>query len=282
MKKSKKIISIVLAVMMIVGCMQCTLTAFAAGKQLDIAFVIDTTGSMDDDIGEVKGNMKQYLNNLEEAGNDFRIAIVDYRDFASRTGDSSDYPYKVQLDFTNNHDSIIAAINSLYADGGGDINETICSALIDGLSELSWRSTAGKAAILMGDAPALDPEPITGYTKKMAVNKLKTNKTGYEEDIRATSMISAMSSSKEERSAVTLFAVATSGSSSTASDFSYLAEETGGTCYTNISTYEINEVIEEIIETIPEVVEEPSIFEIIWNWIVDFFKSVWDFITNIF
>lgn len=274
----KKIISILLSVTML-------LSAFAIGadaakiKSLDLAFVIDTTGSMVDDISQVKADMETYLDELYENGLvDYRIAIVDYRDFASRTGDSDDYPYAVQLDFTNDYDAILSAINSLTLGNGGDTDETVCSALIDGLSELSWRDSAGKAAILMGDAPALDPEPITNYTKDMAINKLLKDKTGYTEDIRSGALTrSASTYAVGERSKVTLFTIATSNSSETVESFSYLAEGTDGKSYIAEDSSEIKDIMTEIIETIPEVVEENELS--FWDKIVRFFKVIWYIIT---
>lgn len=274
----KKIISIILTVAFLIS-------AFAIGadaakiKNLDLAFVIDTTGSMSDDINRVKQDMTQYLSALKENGLvNYRVAIVDYRDFSSRTGSSGDYPYKIQLDFTNDYESIISAINGLTLGAGGDYEETVCSALIDGLSELSWRSEAGKAAILMGDAPALDPEPITNYTKDMAINKLVTDNTGYVEDMGETrAAYYALDSQASLRSKVTLFTIATSSYSETIECFNYLAEGTGGESYIAENSEDISNIMTEIIETIPEVVEENELS--FWQKIGRFFKILWYIIT---
>ncbi len=274
----KKIISIILTVVVLVS-------AFAIGadaakiSKLDLAFVIDTTGSMSGDIDRVKKDMTQYLNDLKENGLvNYRIAIVDYRDFNSRTGSSADYPYKVQLDFTNDYDLILSAINSLSLGDGGDWEETICSALIDGLSELNWRDGAGKAAILMGDAPALDPEPNTNYTKDMAINKLVSDKMGYNEYIEDRSVaLSSVSAQDSSRSKVTLFTIATSSSSETVECFDYLAEGTGGKSYIAENSEDISDIMTEIIETIPDVVEENELT--FWQKIGRFFKILWYIIT---
>lgn len=266
----KKFISVILTVAMLVSCFMIGASAAKISK-LDLAFVIDTTGSMEDDIDEVKENMKDYLDDLVENGLvDYRIAIVDYRDFASRSSDSDDYPYSVQLDFTNDYDDIVNAINGLDLGNGGDWKETLCSALIDGLDELSWRNTAGKAAIVMGDAPALDPEPHTGYTKDMAIEKLLGNDTGLEEDMRSRSVARAGGS---DRSKVTLFTIATGSSSETLECFEYLAEGTGGKNYVASSSSDISDIIGEIIETIPDVVEENELS--FWEKIARFFKILW-------
>ncbi len=267
-KYIKKVISVVLTVIIVVS-MFAVGSSAASLDVLDLAFVIDTTGSMADDIEQVQINMENHLNALEDSGADFRIAIVDYRDFAERTGDYDDYPYCVQLDFTNDYDAIIDAIYSLDLGYGGDDDETVCSALIDGLSELSWRKGAGKAAILMGDAAALDPEPYTGYTVEDAANFLYFHNIDYKEEMRSISR----AVSGEIGGPVTLFTIATSEDS--IADFEYLASETGGKSYVALESEEIPEIIDDIIEELPEVVEdeEQSFLDIIFE-ILSFLLSL--------
>ncbi len=271
----KKLISVVLAVVLAFSVLGVIGNA-ATLKTLDLAFVVDTTASMGGDIYQAQQDMRDHLNQLEESDMDYRIAIVDYRDFAERTGDYDDYPYCVQLDFTNDYDAILNAINSLTLGYGGDTPETVCSALIDGLSELSWRDKAGKAAILMGDAPALDPEPITNYTKDMAIDKLLNDSDiGYKEDMYGKKAVAGNSKAAKSgsRSAVTLFTIATSNNSDTIESFEYLAQSTGGKSYTAADSTDITEIISEIIEEIPDVVEdnEKSFWDLLW----DFFKTIW-------
>ena len=252
----------------------------ASLRKLDLAFVVDTTGSMSDDIRQVKADMKEYLNDLDESGMDFRIAIVDYRDFPERSG-YRDYPYRVQIDFTSDYDVILAGIEGLSIGSGGDWQETVYSALIDGVNELSWRSDAGKAAILMGDAPALDPEPYTNYTADDTIRSLKTGSIAMEDHIKAAGFLSAsqmITPMANERSAITLFAIATNSRAEVVDNFTYLTKGTGGETYTLTSgTSDISKIIEEIIEVIPEVVENPQ--PTLWERIKAFFLKVWYFIT---
>ena len=276
---AKRIISIVLTLTLMFSVFSVCASA-AKLRMLDLAFVVDTTGSMEDDIAQVEHDMKEYLADLKDSGLDYRFAIVDYRDFASRTDDSDDYPYCVQLDFTNEEEKIVEAIDGLTLGNGGDNNETVFSALIDGLSELSWRSGAGKAAILMGDAPALDPEPITGYTKDMAVNKLVYDDTGYEEHDYSKTAVSTFAASQAKaasRSKVTLFTIATSEYYETTDCFEYLANCTGGKSFVAEDSAEISEIITEIIDEIPDVVEDNSIS--FWEFIKIIFRTFWYIIT---
>lgn len=140
---------------------------------LDICFVIDTTGSMESAITDAKENMQRILEQVSAKSEDYRIAIVDYRDFASRTGEPEDYPARLQMDFTNNKEQIQSGIEQLTLGNGGDWEETVYSGLMLAAS-LNWRDTAKHVIILIGDAPALSPEPVTGYTYDIVRNALQT------------------------------------------------------------------------------------------------------------
>jgi Mg-chelatase subunit ChlD len=150
-------------------------------KGLDICFVIDTTGSMGDDIGNAKENMNKIINSLSKKTDDYRVAIVDYRDFPERSSMSYDYPAKVQLNFTNDENKIIKAINDLNLGHGGDDPETVYSGIMTALS-LDWRVNAEKIIIVLGDAPPLDPEPVTGYTYEQVLCALYNADVGVGED----------------------------------------------------------------------------------------------------
>lgn len=277
MKTFKKVLSVVLAVLMVASTLAIGASA-ASLRKLDLAFVVDTTGSMGGDIYQVKLDIQAYLDDLDESGMDYRIAIVEYRDFASRTGDYEDFAYRVDLDFSNDYDSISSSINEITLGNGGDWEETVLSALIDGLDSLSWRSEAGKAAILMGDAPALDPEPFTGYTTEMAINKLVYDDIAYEDsrDYSLMSLATNFASQATARSKVTLFTIATSYDSETIACFDELANGTGGKSFTADSSEDITDIITEIIDEIPEVVEDAETF---WDKVLNFLMKVFYFLT---
>lgn len=127
---------------------------------LDLAFVIDSTGSMGDSIAGVVQSAKDLAQSLQTSGEDYHIALVDYKD--TDQGD----PYAAQVDtpFTTDLNSFFAGLDNLYASGGGDLPEGVYSGVMTAITQLSWRSGVRKVLIVMGDAPGKDPEPITGYT----------------------------------------------------------------------------------------------------------------------
>jgi hypothetical protein len=156
-------------------------------EALDLVFCIDTTGSMFDDIAAVKAAANQITSAIASKIPDFRIAVVDYKDFnQANYGATTDYPYKTDLRFSTDTRDVVAAINSLSVSGGADTPEAVYTALMHcmnhsllaqrlagqlyGASAASlgpgtWRSgNVLRVIILMGDAPPHDPEPFTNYT----------------------------------------------------------------------------------------------------------------------
>jgi len=142
--------------------------SFGKEADVDIAFVVDTTGSMAEEIAQVRMDLSALVDKLAATTNSYRVAVVSYRDFPERTGDPIDYPFRVDQSFTNNLGSIQAAIDSLSADGGDDTPETVFSG-IQAAIELPWRPGVTKTMIVVGDAPALSPEPISNLTASQIV-----------------------------------------------------------------------------------------------------------------
>jgi hypothetical protein len=125
---------------------------------------------MGDDIDAVKSAANAIIDRLETGTQSYRVALVDYRDFAERTGDPGDYPSRLDLDFSSDPAAIRSAINGLGLGYGGDGPETAWSGLMEAFG-LTWRPGVKKVALLFGDAPALDPEPFTGYTTQTIIDE---------------------------------------------------------------------------------------------------------------
>ena len=202
---------------------------FCIGTPLDLIFTIDTTGSMWDDIDAVKASATEIVNTIDSKISDYRVAVVDYRDFPVYPyGGSGDYPYHVDLPFSTDKSTIISAIQGLSLGWGADWQESVYSALIrsintEGLGE--WRNGVKKVVILMGDAPPHDPEPFTGYT------------------------LSSVVAAAEAVDPASIYPIAIGGDSTTYSYFSTLAEETGGEVFIALTAADLVEAIIKAIET---------------------------------
>lgn len=118
--------------------------------RLDLAFCIDTTGSMQGEIDTVKAKVKSMVAKLTSGQPKprVRVGLVAYRD----KGD--DYVTKV-FPFSDNIDEVVKHISNLNADGGGDEAEAVDAGMHAALNKLAWdrqKSTA-KVLFLIGDAP---------------------------------------------------------------------------------------------------------------------------------
>lgn len=215
---------------------------------LDLCFVVDTTGSMDDDIGNAKENMAEILDHLAEKTANYRVALIDYRDFASRTGLSYDYPAKVQLSFTNDNEAILEAIYGLSLGHGGDNDETVYSALMSAV-QLQWRPDAKKVIIILGDAAPLDPEPITDYSYDDVLLALFNADISIDYDDSDDRVVDAL-----DQSLINVFTIGTGASSDAADFFEDIAASTGGSYADVDDASMVSDAIIDSIEQI-EVVE---------------------------
>lgn len=127
---------------------------------LDLAFVIDSTGSMSSSIEEVREGVSSMVDTLEDKESDYRIGLADYKD----TDQGDPYAAQLDLDLSTDVAGFRDALAGLAVYGGGDYPEAVFSGLMKAFTGLNWRSDSRKAVILMGDAPGKDPEPITGFT----------------------------------------------------------------------------------------------------------------------
>ena len=119
-------------------------------RTIEVAFVLDTTGSMSGLIEGAKHKIWTIANSIvtAEKGARVKFALVPYRD----RGDA--YVTKI-FDLTDDIDKVYADLQSFKADGGGDGPESVNQALHDAVNSLAW-STSGdvrKFIFLVGDAP---------------------------------------------------------------------------------------------------------------------------------
>lgn len=137
------------------------------GNPIDIAFVVDATGSMWDDIAVVKQNINKLLTDIKTYSSDVRFALITYRDHGSS------FTAKVNQDFTDNPIAIAFKLADVNADEGtGPKNESVYSGIKEAL-KLKWRDGVKKIALVFGDEPAEDPEPVSGLTAQQIIKMSK-------------------------------------------------------------------------------------------------------------
>ena len=119
--------------------------------RLDVAFVVDTTGSMKDDIRAVKDSLFEIVEKIVSRTENLQIrfAIVSYRDHPPQ-----DRTYVTRVfDFTDQIKKVHREISKLKPSEGGDTPEAVADGLYDARTKLSWTSDAYKVLLLVGDAP---------------------------------------------------------------------------------------------------------------------------------
>jgi hypothetical protein len=120
--------------------------------RIEVAFVLDATGSMGPYISEARNRIKEIADGLASGTPKpaLRFALVSFRD----KGDE----YVTHLDrFTAKIDAIKGALDRTTAGGGGDTPESVLEGLAVAIRQLDWSATDGhviKLIYLVGDAPA--------------------------------------------------------------------------------------------------------------------------------
>ena len=121
----------------------------ATAPRVEVAFVLDTTGSMGGLIDGAKRKIWSIARRIGEGRPrpDLRIALVGYRDL----GD--EYVTRVH-DFSRDMDDVQERLMAFQANGGGDTPEHVSAALGAAVNQLSWsQGPALQIVFLVGDAP---------------------------------------------------------------------------------------------------------------------------------
>ncbi len=120
-------------------------------NNVDIAFVVDATGSMGDELNYLKAEMNDIIYQSKQISSklNFRFANVFYRD----QGSIEQYLTRT-MNFSRVLSESVQYIESQSAGGGGDYEEAVEVALDTAINKLSWSESARTRLIfLILDAP---------------------------------------------------------------------------------------------------------------------------------
>ena len=135
-----------------------------APKSLDLMFVIDTTGSMGDELEFLKVELEDIVHRVSADNANMRVRLSTnvYRD----TYD--DYIVR-STPFETNIDSQVEFLRKQRADGGGDWEEAVEVALADALENHDWNDDAtAKLLFLVLDAPPHNTAAIRDEMHRLA------------------------------------------------------------------------------------------------------------------
>ena len=138
--------------------------AVGSGVPLDILFLLDSTGSMEDEIDQIKDTLLSIASRISDLPSqpDLRLGMVAYRD----RGDE----FVTRLyDFEPDAARFLDTIRGVVAYGGGDEPESLNEALHVAVHDPDWRlENAVRLMFLIADAPPhLDYEQDYSYADEM-------------------------------------------------------------------------------------------------------------------
>jgi hypothetical protein len=121
-------------------------------RQVDLAFVVDTTGSMGAFIAAARQHMTELLRALTSAAAapiDLRVGLVEYRDHPPQDSSFVAHTYAFSADL-GEAQKVIAGLKPA---GGGDGPEAVYDGLLAAGAELKWQPHSQRLMVLVGDAP---------------------------------------------------------------------------------------------------------------------------------
>jgi hypothetical protein len=136
--------------------------ALPATPRLDVLFLLDATGSMGDEIGQIQQTIVSIAERIDkiQPRPDLRFALVAYRD----RGD--DYVTRIN-DFTPDVTAFQQLLLSTRADGGGDEPESLNEGLHAAIERVNWADNAVRLTFLVADAPPhLDYQQDYDYVRE--------------------------------------------------------------------------------------------------------------------
>lgn len=136
----------------------CMLTPFEASakSKIDIVFIIDRSGSMDDDINSVKNNVSTFTDKLSQQGFDYQLGLISYEYSPIR------YPLTSDVNtFKNN-------LSNIYVSGG---TENGLDAIMDAINNYTFELNSYKYFVLIGDENVYSANGYSdAYVKQQLVN----------------------------------------------------------------------------------------------------------------
>ena len=150
--------------------------------ELDLMLMVDTTGSMGDELKYLQTELGDVIKRVENAtGADVQLSVNFYRDR------SDDYVVR-DYGFTKNISIALDHLNDQRSSGGGDYPEAVTAALDNGINGHQWRNMSEKIMLLVLDAPphkddALQSlKPLIQQAAKLGIRIIPVASSGVDTD----------------------------------------------------------------------------------------------------
>ena len=117
-------------------------------KSLDLMFVVDTTGSMSDELSYLQKELENVVRTVEQSNANLpaRVSVNFYRD------EGDEYVVRA-FDFTSDLSKAVNDIGAQWSDGGGDYEEAVEQALDNAINQHDWAENSTKIMFMVLDAP---------------------------------------------------------------------------------------------------------------------------------
>ena len=119
-------------------------------NDLDLVFVMDTTGSMRNELADVQANLLGVIRVLARLAPSLRVGFVAFKDHGAAYVTRS-FPLSPMSQ--DNALKVIRFVGEMSAEGGGDDPEPVDEALAVATA-MDWRADAQGQIVVIGDAPA--------------------------------------------------------------------------------------------------------------------------------
>ena len=131
-------------------------------EALDLMLMVDTTGSMSDELKYLQKELENVIERIADAGKtlSINVSVNFYRD------EEDDYVVR-DFEFTSDIKQALKDLGAQETDGGGDYPEAVHKALDNAIKEHQWRNNAVKLMFFVMDAPPHSEAEIQGINKQM-------------------------------------------------------------------------------------------------------------------
>ena len=144
----------------------------ASSVPLDVLFILDLSSSLVEELDTCKTEATNMINDIRSSYSDSKFGAASFMDYPGTftygdPGDpdyytdeygrasSGDYAWNLDQDLTTDTSGVATTINGLTMGYGGDISQDYTRVLYES-QFVSWRTSAIKVVVLMGDAPVHD------------------------------------------------------------------------------------------------------------------------------
>jgi hypothetical protein len=224
----------------------------------DVLFIMDVTGSMADELNEVKASAINIMGSILDLGIDAAFGVgtfSDYPDFYMSCGytgvygfaDEGDYAWRMDQDVTTDTASVRTAIEAIVLQNGVDDPENYARALYETMF-YSFRPDTRRIVLMFGDAPVHSCDFVA---VSYGADPGRDEVIGNADDLDYVTVVADLAAA-----GITVLTLDSSGGVYYGAweNFEYMAVETGG------GHYELSEAAE-IPGAILELISEVSVID---------------------